>query len=319
MRCVILDDFRGIALEIADWGSLGEDVEVVSIAERLLTDDAVVAALADAGAVVLMRERTALSAAILARLPKLELIVTTGMGNAVVDIEAARARGIEVCGTSADDISTAELVFAHILDLARGVGRESGRLHAEPGAWHTAEPSHDLRSATLGLLGVGRVGARVAQIGTAFGMNVIAWSDSLTEERARTAGVRRVGRDELFEQSDFVSVHLRLGERTRGLVGAGELRRMKPSAVLINTSRGPIVDETALIAALQGSWISAAALDVFDVEPLPADHPFRGLSNARLTPHIGYATERFYRDNYRQAVENIAAFRAGQPIRQIGV
>lgn len=319
MRCVILDDFRGVALEVADWGSLGEDVEVVSIAERLVTDDAAVAALADAGVVVLMRERTALSAAILARLPKLKLIVTTGMGNAVVDIEAARARGVEVCGTSADDISTAELVFAHMLDFARGVGRESGRLHAEPGAWYTAAPSYDLKGATLGLLGVGRVGTRVAEIGAAFGMNVVAWSEGLTEERARTAGVRRVGRDELFGQSDFVSVHLRLSERTRGLIGAGELARMKSSAVLINTSRGPIVDETALIAALRGNWIAAAALDVFDVEPLPADHPFRVLPNARMTPHIGYATEGFYRDNYRQAVEDIAAFLAGQPIRQIGV
>jgi len=317
VRCVILDDFRGTVLGLADWESLGNGVQVVGLSERLVSEDAVVAALADAEIVVLMRERTALPATTLVRLPKLKLIVTTGMGNAVVDIVAARARGIEVCGTSSDDISTAELVFAHILDFTRSVGRENARLHTEPGAWYTPAPSHDLKGATLGLLGVGRVGTRVASIGNAFGMNVVAWSENLTDERALAASVRRVSRDELFAQSDFVSVHLRLSERTRGLVRSDELNRMKSTAVLVNTSRGPIVDEVSLIAALRGNRIAAAALDVFDIEPLPADHPFRILPNARLTPHIGYATEGFYRENYRQAFEDIAAFLAGRPIRQI--
>jgi D-3-phosphoglycerate dehydrogenase len=317
MKCAILDDYQRLALEVADWKPLAGALDVVRFTERLATEEDIVTALVDADILVLMRERTAFPRTVLERLPRLKLIVTMGMRNAVIDMAATRERGIEVCGTAFDSISTAELVFAFMLNLARGVSEESARLHEDGEAWYTSRRSSDLQGAMLGLLGLGRVGGRVAEIAGAFGMDVVAWSDNLTADRARLAGARLVSREELFSLSDYLSVHLQLSERTRGLVAAADIARMKPTAVLINTSRGPIVDEGVLVAALRSSRIAAAALDVFDIEPLPAAHPFRSLPNAHIAPHIGYATERYYRENYGQAIDAIHAFLAGKPIRKI--
>ena len=312
MQLAILDDYQRVALAMADWDSLRPAIEVQAFHEILASEDAVAERLRDFEILVAMRERTAFRRSLLERLPKLKLLVTTGMVNASIDLKAAAERGIVVCGTSALRHPTAELTLALILVLARSITREDAAMRK--GGWQTTI-GIGLHGKVLGILGLGRLGSQVAAFGKAFQMEVIAWSENLTAERASSLGVQRVDKQELFRTSDFLTIHLILSKRTRGLVGPDDLAAMKPSAYLINTSRGPIVDERALIATLEGRKIAGAALDVYDQEPLPGDHPLRRLENVVLTPHLGYVTAENYRVFYGDAVENVRAFLAGNPIR----
>ncbi len=312
MRLAILDDYQRAALAMADWDSLRPAMEIQSFHDILVSDDAVAERLRDFEIIVAMRERTAFRRSLLERLPKLKLLVTTGMVNASIDLKAAAERGIVVCGTSALRHPTAELTLGLILVLARSITREDAAMRK--GGWQTTI-GIGLHGKVLGILGLGRLGSQVAAFGKAFQMEVIAWSENLTAERASSLGVQRVDKQELFRTSDFLTIHLILSKRTRGLVGPDDLAAMKPSAYLINTSRGPIVDERALIATLEGRKIAGAALDVYDQEPLPGDHPLRRLENVVLTPHLGYVTAENYRVFYGDAVENVRAFLAGNPIR----
>jgi phosphoglycerate dehydrogenase-like enzyme len=311
-RVAILDDYQEAALRLADWASLHPQAQITAINTHIADREALAKRLHDCDAVVAMRERTPFPDALFQRLPNLKLLVTAGMRNAAIDLEAAQARGIAVCGTDMLPYPTAELAWGLILALARNIAREDRAMRE--GGWQTTI-GIGLRGKTLGLLGLGKLGTQVGAIGKAFGMNIIAWSQNLDETRAAAAGARRVDKAALFADSDIVSVHLVLGERTRGLVGREDLARMKKTAFLVNTSRGPIVDEAALIAALAERRIAGAAIDVYDAEPLPADHKLRGLANTVLTPHLGYVTEENYRLVYGQAVEAIAAYLAGSPIR----
>jgi phosphoglycerate dehydrogenase-like enzyme len=312
-RCAILDDYQDVALSMADWSKVANDIEIKVFNEHLGSADKVVAALKDFAIVCAMRERTAFPRAVIEALPNLKLLITTGMRNASIDLDAAKERGVMVCGTPAFGNATAAIAAGLMLELARHIGDENARLKA--GApWQTTI-GLDLEDLTLGLLGLGRLGTRMAEIGHAFKMNVIAWSQNLTTEACRQAGVEHVSRDELFRRADFLSIHLQLSQRTRGLIGAGELELMKPSAFLINTSRGPIVDEAALIAALHKKRIAGAGLDVFDVEPLPIEHPSRKLDNVVLTPHLGYVAEQNYRAFYAGIVDDIRGFLDGKPVR----
>ncbi|MFF4442587.1 D-2-hydroxyacid dehydrogenase family protein [Streptomyces sp. NPDC001621] len=311
MRIAVLDDYQNVARRYADWGSLEAHVEVFH--GPLSDADKVAARLAEFDVVVAMRERTPFPAGVLRRLDRLKLLITTGMGNAAIDIPAANAQGIVVCGTDYPRFSAApELTWALILAAAKNIPGETQLVRE--GGWQLGVGS-DLEGKTLGLLGLGRIGSRVARVGQAFGMKTVAWSQNLTAEKAAEHGVTAVSKQELFTSSDVLSVHMILSDRTRGLVGATEMSSMKPTALLVNTSRGPIVDEDALVDALQARRIGGAALDVFDIEPLPADHALRRLDNAVVTPHIGYVTEGNYETFYKEAVENIAAFAAGTPIR----
>ncbi|HYB10428.1 MAG TPA: D-2-hydroxyacid dehydrogenase family protein [Alphaproteobacteria bacterium] len=312
----ILDDYQGVALELADWASLGPEVSVISIREVLPNIEAAARRLSNFEILVAMRERTPFPKALIERLPKLKLLVTTGMRNASIDAKTALDRGIAVCGTEMLSHPTAELTWGLLLSLARGIPREARNM--SEGRWQTTV-GVGLRGKTLGLLGLGRLGGEVAKIGKAFGMELIAWSGNLTAERAAAAGAEFVAKNELFRRADFVTIHLVLSERTKGLVGASELSAMKPTAFLVNTSRGPIVDTPALIAALELKRIAGAAIDVYDTEPLPADHPLRRLENALLTPHIGYVIAENYRLAYGQAVENVRGFLAGKPLRMLKV
>ncbi|EHR51595.1 lactate dehydrogenase-like oxidoreductase [Saccharomonospora marina XMU15] len=312
MKIAILDDYQNVALSLADWDSLHADIEVFTrhIADR----DELVRRLAGFDVVVAMRERTPFPDEVLAGLPDLRLLVTTGHRNASIDVAAATRRGIVVCGTGYLPHPTAELTWALILAAVRHLPKEERAMRE--GGWQTTLGT-SLHGSTLGLLGLGRLGSRVAGIGQAFGMRTIAWSHNLTPERAAEHGVTAVSKERLFAESDVLSIHLVLGERTRGLVTAAEFALMKPTALLVNTSRGPIVDESALVQALRQGDIGGAALDVYDTEPLPADHPLRSLPNTVLTPHIGYVTRDVYEVFYRDAVADIAAFAQGSPIRVI--
>jgi phosphoglycerate dehydrogenase-like enzyme len=313
-KCVVLDDYQGVALASAEWSVLSDDVEIVVFDRHLGDEDAVVDAVADAEIVVIMRERTPFPASLLARLPKLELLVTSGMRNASVDLAAAGAHGVTVCGTSSTSTAPGELTWALILALARHLVVENTGLRAN-GPWQRTL-GVDLAGRTLGLLGYGKIGRKVAAVGRAFDMDVVAWSPHLTEERADGARLAR-SLEELAAVSDVLSIHLVLAGSTRGLVDADVLARMKPSALLVNTSRAGIVDQDALIAALRDGRIAGAGLDVFDAEPLPADHPFRTLPTVLATPHLGYVTQGNYTTYFGQIVEDIAAFLAGQPIRTL--
>ena len=311
-RIALLDDHQSAAARFADWSVLPEAVEVVAFADAVADPDALVARLRGYDVVVAMRERTAFPRAVLARLPDLRLLVTTGMANAAIDLAAAAHLGITVCGTGGHAPATAELTWALILAVARTVPAEDASMRA--GGWqHTV--GRDLAGGTLGVLGLGRLGAQVARVGLAFGMDVVAWSTNLTDERAAEVGVRRVERDELLRTSDVVTVHLRLSDRTRGLVGAPELALMKPTAILVNTSRGPIVEEAALVEALRAGRLHGAGLDVYDTEPLPPGSPLRELRRAVLTPHLGYVTERTYEVFWRDVVADVAAWLGGEPVR----
>jgi len=308
----ILDDYQNVALRMADWSGLQENNRVVSFTERLPDVDAAARALAEFDVIGIMRERTPFSRALFEKLPKLRLLVTTGKRNASVDLEAAKARNVLVCNTGGAGRATAELAFALMLGLARHL-REEFNAMRPGGGWQTTL-GFDLEGKTLGILGLGNLGAKVGRIGTAFGMQIIAWSENLTAERARERGAERVDKDQLFRRSDILTIHSVLSPRTRGIVGARELGLMQPTALLINTSRGPIVDEAAVLAALRDTRIAGFGADTFDVEPLPPDHPLRAEPRALLTPHLGYVTEETYRDFYGGMVEAIAAWLAGKPI-----
>lgn len=310
MRIAVLDDYQHVAPRFADWDSLRADVEFFTghIADR----DELVRNLAGFDVVVAMRERTGFPAEVLERLPDLKLLVSTGRRNAAIDVAAADRLGIVVSATGYVPYPTAEHTWALILSAMRRIPTESQAMRA--GGWQRTV-GRDLHGRTLGLLGLGRLGSRVAAVGQAFGMHTIAWSQNLTSEGAAEHGVTAVSKRELFADSDVLSVHLVLSERTRGLVGPDELATMKRDSLLVNTSRGPIVNERALVAALRDGRPGCAALDVYDREPLPAEHPLRSLENALLTPHIGYVTEDVYTTFYQDAVEDIAAYQAGNPIR----
>ena len=308
----ILDDYQGAAVEFADWSQLPADTEVVPFREHINDDDELVALLGGFDVVVAMRERTRFPRARLERLGDLRLLVTTGMHNAAIDMDAARELGIVVTGTGGMLTPTSELAWGLLLSLARQIPQEDRNVRE--GGWQQTVGT-DLAGATLGLVGLGNLGALVASVGRAFRMDVIAWSQNLTQERAEKVGVRRVEKDEVFETADFLSVHLVLSERSRGLIGPRELSLMKPTAYLVNTSRGPIVDEIALISALEQGRLAGAGLDVFDQEPLPPNHPFRRLPNVVITPHIGYVSRRCYQIFYREIVEDIAGYLRGEPIR----
>lgn len=314
-RIAILDDYQNVALTLADWSVL-KDVEIKVFNKPLGEMDAVAKALAGFSIVCAMRERTAFPRTLIEKLPDLKLLITTGMRNASIDVEAAKAHGVTVCGTESAGHPTAELAVGLMIDLARKISLENARMKAGE-AWQQTIGG-DLYGKTLGILGLGKLGTRVAKVGLAFGMKVVAWSQNLTEDKCREAGVGFAGsKENLLKASDFVSIHLVLSPRSRGLIGAADLAQMKPSAYLINTSRGPIVDEPALIAALQSRTIAGAALDVYDTEPLPRDHPLRKLSNAITTPHLGYVTQDNYRMFYAHTVEAIRGFLDGKPVRVI--
>ena len=314
MRSVaVLDDYQGVALQMADWSVLASDCRVEVFRDHLSDLTALAERLREFEIVTCMRERTPFRRDLLARLPHLRLLVTTGMRNAAIDLEAARDFGVLVCGTaSGPESPPAELTWGLILALVRHIPREDAATRA--GHWGTTV-GMSLGNRVLGVLGLGRLGAAVAKVGGAFGMSVIAWSQNLTAEKAAQCGARLVTKDELFSRSDIVSVHVQLSERTRGLVGARELGLMKRTAYLVNTARGPIVDEAALVKALETRAIAGAGLDVFDEEPLPADHPFTRLDSTLLMPHAGYVTEEQYRVRYHDTVEDVAAYLKGAPLR----
>jgi phosphoglycerate dehydrogenase-like enzyme len=313
LRCAILDDYQSVALEMADWSDVAGDIDIKVFNRYLGSADNVVSALQGFAIICAMRERTPFPRAVIERLPDLKLLITTGMRNASIDLGAAEDHGVVVCGTESFGNGTVAIATGLMIDLARRISYENARLKA--GApWQTTI-GFDLEGMTLALLGLGRLGSRMAEVGRAFKMNIVAWSENLTAERCRAAGTEHVGRDELFRRADFLSVHLQLSERTRGLVGARELGLMKPTTFLINTSRGPIVEEAALLAALHEKRIAGAGFDVFEIEPLPIDHPLRTLDNVVLTPHLGYVTAQNYRTFFTGMVEDIRAFLDGKPLR----
>jgi phosphoglycerate dehydrogenase-like enzyme len=312
LRCAILDDYQNVALTLADWSTVKGGVDIEVFNAHLGGADKVIATLRGFAIICAMRERTAFPRPVIEALPDLKLLITTGMRNASIDLQAAKTRGVVVCGTPAFGNATAVIATGLMLELARHIGYENARLKAEA-AWQTTI-GLDLEGLTLALLGLGRLGTRMAAIGHAFKMKVIAWSQNLTPLRCAEADVEYVSRDELFRRADFLSIHVQLSPRTRGLIGANELGLMKKNAYLINTSRGPIVEEAALIAALREKYIAGAGLDVFDVEPLPATHPLRKLDNVVLTPHLGYVTEQNYRAYFAGMVDDIRAFLDGKPI-----
>lgn len=316
MKIAILDDYLGIARDFADWNQLPSEHEVSFFHEPIGDEDAMAETLAPFDILCAMRERSKIGAGLIERLPNLKLIVTTGMSNASIDVAAANARGIVVSGTPTGGHAAAELAFAHIMALARGLYGEADSMRN--GGWQ-AGLGRDLKGATLGMLGLGRLGRLVAGFGQAFGMEVIAWSQNLTTERAVEAGAKHVSKEELFSRSDFLTVLLRLSARTVGFVGAAEIALMKPDACLVNVSRGPIVDNNALVAALESGSIAGAGLDVYETEPLPKDSALRKVPNLLLTPHIGYATRNSFETFYPDTLKAVLAFLAGKPIRIVQV
>jgi phosphoglycerate dehydrogenase-like enzyme len=315
LRCAILDDYFNITLEIADWSKIADRVDVTVFNEPFASPEAAASALKDFEIICAMRERTAFPRASFEALPKLKLLITSGMRNAAIDVEAARERGVVLCGTQWGQDPTAPLTMGLILELTRGIGRENARMHAgEP--WQKF-CGIEIEGKTLGVVGLGKLGAKMAGLGKAFGMNVIAWSPNLTPERCKEVGVGYATKEQLFSTADVITVHVVLSQRSRGLVGREDLARMKPTAYLVNTSRGPIVDETALLEALQQRRIAGAGIDVFSVEPLPVDHPFRKLDNIVLTPHLGYVSQDAFRAHYGQMVDGIDAWIKGQPLREL--
>ncbi|MFJ9115552.1 D-2-hydroxyacid dehydrogenase family protein [Streptomyces sp. NPDC102394] len=317
LRCAVLDDFQQVAAEVADWSPVADRVDVTSFAEHFGSEDELAAALAEFDIVVTLRERVPFPASLLARLPRLKLLVASGMRNSVIDYDAAAAHGVTVCGTASSSTPPVELTWALLLGLARGIVRENDALRGN-GPWQQTVGA-DLHGSRLGLLGLGKIGSRVARVGLAFGMHVSAWSQNLTKEYTDEVGVELApSKEDLLSGSDFVSVHLALSERTRGLLGPAELALLKPTAYLINTSRAAIVDQDALLAALRQGRIAGAGVDVFDVEPLPAGHPMRTAPRLLATPHLGYVSRANYATYYGQAVEDIRAYLDGEPLRRLG-
>ena len=312
MRIAILDDYFDAARHLADWGQLAGRADIQVFTEPLGGEDQAVKKLGDFEIIVGMRERTPFPATLMRRLPKLKLLITTGMRNLSFDMEAAHSQGVLICGTGSVGSPTSELAIGLMIALMRDIAGQFSSMRQ--GGWQT-RPGYDLAGKTLGLLGLGKVGSAVAAVGNAFRMEVIAWSQNLTEQRAAEYHARRVEKDELFRQSDVLSIHLILSDRTRGMVGERELNMMKKTAYLVNTSRGDIVDEAALLKVLQEKRIAGAAIDVYGVEPLPADHAIRKLDNVLLTPHLGYVSVENLSRMYRDAIEDIIAFLDGKPVR----
>jgi phosphoglycerate dehydrogenase-like enzyme len=315
IRAAILDDYQNVAMHFADWSSIAKDVEIKVFNKPFASQDEAIRALQGFAVVVGMRERTPFPRKVIEALPDLKLLITTGARNNSFDVKACTERGVTVCGTGATGSPTTGIAFGLMLELTRRIGFENARLKA--GAPWQVTIGRDLEGLTLGILGLGKLGQRSAAVGKAFGMKTIAWSQNLTEDKAKAVGADYVSKDDLFRNSDFVTIHIVLSDRSRGLIGAKELGLMKKTAYLINTSRGPIVDEKALIAALQNKAIAGAGLDVFDVEPLPTDHPFRKMDNVVITPHLGYVSEQNYRKYFPDAVEDIRAWLDGKPVRVI--
>ena len=315
LRCAILDDYLNVTLKLADWSRIGDRVDVTVFNEPFTSTEAAASALKDFEIVLAMRERTPFPRTLFAALPKLKLLITSGMRNAAIDSEAAKDHNVVLCGTQWNRDPTAPLTMGLILELTRSIGRENARMHA-------GEPLQkfiglEIEGRTLGVVGLGKLGAKVSGLAKAFGMNVIAWSPNLTAERCKEVGVGYASKEELFATADIITVHVVLSQRSRGLVGREDLARMKPTSYLVNTARGPIVDEAALLETLQQKKIAGAAIDVFSVEPLPVDHPFRKLDNIVLTPHLGYVTEEGFRAHYGQMVEGISAWLKGEPVRRL--
>jgi phosphoglycerate dehydrogenase-like enzyme len=315
LRCAILDDYQNVTLKAADWSKVKSDIDITVFNAHLGGPDKVIAALKDFAIVVAMRERTGFPKQVIEALPNLKLLITTGARNASIDVETAKARGVTVCGTGSFGSPTSGIAIGLMLELTRHIGYENARLHAGAPWQTTIGP--DLEGMTLGVLGLGKLGTRTANIAKAFGMKVIAWSQNLTPEKCQEVGVGYVSKEELFRQADFVTIHVVLSPRSRGLVGAKELGLMKPSAFIINTSRGPIIEEAALLAALREKKIAGAGLDVFDIEPLPLDHPLRKMDNVVLTPHLGYVSEQNYKHYFAGVVEDIRGFLDGKPVRAL--
>jgi phosphoglycerate dehydrogenase-like enzyme len=317
MRIAVLDDYQRVAAKLGAWDRLGSDVEIEVFDRNLGSVDEAAAALAPYEVVCLMRERMPMPRALIDKLPNLKLIVVTGARTRSIDFEATAERGIPVCHTRGGEshYATPELAWGLILSCARFIPQEHARVR--DGGWQETIGTV-LHGKTLGLLGLGKLGQRMVPVAKAFGMQVIAWSQNLTPDAARDEGAEHVTKEELFSRADVLSIHLVLGDRTRGIVGAADLARMKPSAILVNTSRGPLVNEAALLATLEAGRIRAAGLDVFDVEPLPTDHPLRRAPNLVTTPHLGYVTEGTYQAFFEDMVEDIAAWRAGTPVRLLG-
>jgi len=311
-RVALLDDYQHVAMGLADWDSLKPRAEVTAFSDHIDDPEALVERLTPFDAVMLVRERTKFPRALIERLPNLKLILSAAMWNVAIDLEAATEHGVQVCGTGDLSNATPELTIGLLLSLARNIHGESRAVR--DGRWQVSL-GIAVRGRTLGILGLGDIGSQVAALGRALNMDVIAWSQNLTPERCKAAGVTYVSKDELMARSDFLTIHVKLSERTTGLILAPDLARMKPTAYLINTSRGPIVDEAALIAALRDGRIAGAGLDVFDREPLPLDHPFRILENVLVTPHVGYVTEENYRQIYGDVVEDIRGFLNGEVVR----
>jgi phosphoglycerate dehydrogenase-like enzyme len=315
VQAAILDDYQNAAMGLADWSPVAKDVEIKVFNKPFVDQDEAIKALQGFAIIVGMRERTPFPRKMIEALPNLKLLITTGARNNSFDIKACAERGVTVCGTGSVGSPTTGIAFGLMLELTRRIGFENARLKAGE-AWQVTI-GRDLEGLTLGILGLGRLGQRSATVGKAFGMNTIAWSQNLTAEKAQAAGAQLVSEEDLFRKADIVTIHLVLSDRSRGLVGAKELGLMKKTSYLINTSRGPIVEEKSLIAALQAKSIAGAGLDVFDVEPLPLDHPFRKLDNVVITPHLGYVSEQNYRKYFPDIVEDIRAWLDGNPVRVI--
>jgi D-3-phosphoglycerate dehydrogenase len=314
-RAAVLDDYQNVALTFADWSPITRDVEVKVFDKPFANQAEVIKALQGFAIIVGMRERTPFPRKVIEALPDLKLLITTGARNNSFDVKACSERGITVCGTGVVGSPTTGIAFGLMLELTRRVGFENARLKA--GAPWQVTIGRDLEGLTLGILGLGKLGQRSTTVGKAFGMKTIAWSQNLTPEKAQAGGAELVTKEDLFRSADVVTIHLVLSDRSRGLVGAKELGLMKKTSYLVNTSRGPIVDEKALIAILQSKSIAAAGLDVFDVEPLPLDHPFRKMDNVVITPHLGYVSEQNYRKYFPDIVEDIRAWLDGKPVRVV--
>jgi D-3-phosphoglycerate dehydrogenase len=315
LRSAILDDYLDVALKVADWSPVQDRVDITVFNEPFASTEAAASALKEFEIICAMRERTPFPRALFAALPNLKLLITSGMRNAALDLEAAKDHHVVLCGTQWGRDPTAPLTLGLILELTRNIGRESARMHA--GERLQKFVGIEIEGKTLGVLGLGKLGSKVSKLAQAFGMNVIAWSPNLTPERCKEVGVGYASKEELFSTADIVTIHVVLSQRSRGLVGREDLARMKPTAYLVNTARGPIVEEAALLETLQQRGIAGAGIDVFAIEPIPLDHPFRKLDNVVLTPHLGYVTEEGFRNHYSQMVEGIGAWLNGEPVRRL--
>jgi phosphoglycerate dehydrogenase-like enzyme len=315
LRCAILDDYLKLAVSVADWSKIEDRVEVTVFDQPFASQEAAASALKDFEIICAMRERTPFPRAMFEKLPKLQLLITSGMRNNSIDMQAARDRKVVLCGTHWPRDPTAPLTMGLILELTRNIGRENARMHA--GEYLQKHVGIEIEGKTLGVVGLGKLGAKVSALAKAFGMNVIAWSPNLSAERCKEVGVAYASKEELFSTADIVTIHVVLSDRSRGLVGAADLARMKPTSFLVNTARGPIVEENALLETLKARKIAGAAVDVFSVEPLPVDHPFRKLDNLVLTPHLGYVTRETFIAHYTQMVEGIEAWFKGEPVRRL--